>query len=173
MSKWSQQRKCVSHLNPIITYYIIITANSSLDGPRFGFPSPRSGGGDDLTEFSPSGLQASLHLPRYRRNGRVRHPGSCQLQVCFVLVISIHFVSVEFTLGAERSPVLITAVSSCLRLWSVSLARLVPYLMFALTSQLAPPRRAVSELETFDRPVIMPLSSALSMLLISRPHSNS
>lgn len=73
-------------------------------------------GGDDLTEFSPSGLQASLRLPHYRRNGHVRHPGSCQLQVCFVLVISIRFVSVEFTLGAERSPVLITAVSSSLRL---------------------------------------------------------
>lgn len=47
MSKWSQQRKCVTHLNLIITYYIIITANSSLDGPRFGFPSlflKKSGG---------------------------------------------------------------------------------------------------------------------------------
>lgn len=37
MSKWSQQRKCVSHLNPIITYYIIITTNSSLDGPQYCF----------------------------------------------------------------------------------------------------------------------------------------
>lgn len=37
MSKWSQQRKCVSHLNPIITYYIIITTNSSLDGTQYCF----------------------------------------------------------------------------------------------------------------------------------------
>ena len=59
MSKWSEQRKCVSHLNPIITYYIIITANSSLDGPQFGFPSPKSGGEDDLTK--------KLASPRARR----------------------------------------------------------------------------------------------------------
>ena len=54
----------------------------------------------------PSGLPYTFLA---RPSGHVRRAGSRQLRVCFVLVISIHFVRGELTLGAERSPVLITA----------------------------------------------------------------